>query len=373
MLNFEIKKQDENVAARTGILTTSRNKILTPVFMPVGTLGTVKTLEPKELKELGADIILSNAYHLYLRPGMDVIESFGGLHNFMNWDNSILTDSGGFQVFSLAKFRKITDEGVEFASHIDGSKHFFTPEKVVEIQETIGSDIAMILDECASPDVSKDYALKALKRTHDWAERSLKAKKRKDQAMFGIIQGVVWDDLRIDSAKFISSLGFDGVAIGGLAVGEERSIRTRVLDIVEPHIPKDKPRYLMGVGEPVDILEAVERGVDMFDCVMPTRMARNGAVWTVEGRINLRNAKYKFDKGPIDKNCSCLACREFSRGYLYHLIKEKEILGIKLTTMHNLHFLLNMMSEIRDSIEGDYFKNYKQDFLKIFTRFDTES
>jgi queuine tRNA-ribosyltransferase len=371
MLNFEIKKQDSDLAARTGILTTARSKISTPVFMPVGTLGTVKTLEPKDLNALGAKIILSNAYHLYLRPGMEVLDSFGGLHNFMNWDESILTDSGGFQVFSLAKFRKISDEGVEFSSHIDGSKHFFTPEKVVKIQETIGSDIAMILDECAAPLVTKDYAREALKRTHNWAERSLKVKKKKNQAMFGIIQGVVWDDLRVESAKYISSLGFDGIAIGGLAVGEEREARIKVLDVVEPHIPKNKPRYLMGVGEPIDILEAVERGVDMFDCVMPTRMARNGAVWTDNGRINLRNAKYKFDKDPINKNCTCSACKDFSRGYLYHLIKEKEILGIRLTTLHNLHFLLNLMAQIRNSIEGDYFKVFKKDFLNKFTQFDS--
>jgi len=371
MLNFEIKKQDSNVAARTGVLTTSRSKIMTPVFMPVGTLGTVKTLEPKDLIELGYSIILSNAYHLYLRPGMEVLDSFQGLHNFMNWNRSILTDSGGFQIFSLSKFRKITNEGVEFSSHLDGSKHFFTPEKVVEIQETIGSDIMMILDECSSPDVSKSYAKEALKRTHDWAERSLKAKKVKDQAIFGIIQGVSWDDLRVESAKFISSLEFDGIAIGGLAVGEERIVRTRVLDVVEPHIPKNKPRYLMGVGEPIDILEAVERGVDMFDCVMPTRMARNGAVWTGSGRINLRNAKYKLDKGPIDKKCTCPACKNFSRGYLYHLIKEREILGIRLTTIHNLHFLFNLMTEIRTVIEGDCFKNYKRDFLKNFCQFDS--
>jgi len=373
MFKFTEIRKDQKSQARTGIIETDRGEIKTPVFMPVGTIGSVKSLSSEEIYNLGADIILGNAYHLYLRPGLEVLKEFGGLHNFMNWEKSILTDSGGFQVFSLANMRKITDEGVEFASHIDGSSHFFTPEKVMEIQKIIGSDIAMVLDECVDPEAPREYVLKSLKRTHDWAKRSKDFPKLEGQAVFGIVQGSVFKDLRIESAKFIKDLNFEGVAVGGLAVGESREKRLEVLDILSEELPKNKPHYLMGVGEPVDILETVERGIDMFDCVMPTRMARNGAVWTITGRINLRNAKYTKDKTPIEVGCGCLSCKAgYSKGYLSHLIKNNEILGHRLTTLHNLHFLLSLMENIRESINNGSFPTFKKDFiLKFNDKIDT--
>lgn len=367
-----------------GKMKTAHGEIDTPVFMPVGTLGSVKTLSPDELKTIDAQIILGNTYHLYLRPGIEVIEKMGGLHKFMNWDLPILTDSGGFQVFSLGagtggiretngkSLVKLKKDGVEFRSHLDGSKHFFTPENVIDKQMEIGSDIMMVLDECAPHTSSKEYAKEAMERTHDWAKKSVdywtSKKENKEQALFGIVQGVIYDDLRKESAKVISDLGFDGVAIGGLSVGESRDDMHHTLEIIEPILPKDKPRYLMGVGEPIDLLNAVERGIDMFDCVLPTRIARNGAVFTVKGRLNLNNSSFITDSDPIEKDCGCYTCQNFSRAYISHLIREKEVLGIRLTTIHNLHFILNLMKNIRTAIKEDKFLEFKEGFEADYSK-----
>ncbi len=367
---FKIIKKDSKTKARVGEITTSHGKISTPVFMPIGTQAAVKTMSPRELEEIGAEIILGNAYHLYLRPGEKVIKHFGGLHKFMNWGGPILTDSGGFQVFSLGKgsrnnheqLIKITNQGVEFSSHIDGSKHFFTPEKAIRIQEDLGADIMMAFDECAPSNSSYNYAKEAMKRTHLWAKKCQKVKKRTNQALFGIIQGTVFSDLRIKSAQFISNLNFDGIAIGGLAVGERRTKRNKVLDLVEPYIPYEKPRYVMGIGEPIDLFNAIEKGMDMFDCVIPTRMARHGTSWTRQGRINLKLAKYKKDKNPIEKGCLCYVCKNFSKGYIRHLLISEEILGIRLTTHHNLFFILDLMRNIRNSIKENKFLEFKKNF-----------
>ncbi|MDD5731636.1 MAG: tRNA guanosine(34) transglycosylase Tgt [Patescibacteria group bacterium] len=395
-MSFKILKRDKQSSARTGILKTIHGDIRTPVFMPVGTLGTVKTTTPNELKELGADIILGNTYHLYLRPGDKEIKKLGGLHNFINWDRPILTDSGGYQVFSLAKnirpiicstghirpknLVKITPDGVHFQSHLDGSRHFFTPEKVVDIQRNLGSDIMMVLDECTSYPCSKKYAIEAMNRTHNWAEKAIEhfhktvgARRAvpKKSLLFGIVQGSTFKDLRQKSAKFISSLPFDGIAIGGVSVGEGKKEMYKVLDWTIPHIRPTgpiRPIYLMGVGTPEDLLEAVERGVDMFDCVLPTRLARHGTVWYYEktgGKLNLLNSSNKSYSGPIMKDCQCYACKNgFSRAYIHHLLKENEVLGIRLTTLHNLHFLLDLMRQIRDNIDKGTFLKFKKEFLK---------
>ncbi len=360
--SFNLMKEDNRTNARAGIIHTPHGDIPTPVFAPVGTQATVKTLSPADLHALGATLILANAYHLYMRPGADLIADFGGLHNFMRWDNPILTDSGGFQVFSLQGLRNIDDDGVTFRSHLDGSEHRFTPEKVIEIQEKIGADIIMSFDECAPP---HDYAynLIALERTHRWAERGLKAHKRSDQALYGIVQGGVFPDLREQSAEFLASLNFPGYSIGGLSVGESKAEMHAMLEVVHPILPKNKPRYLMGVGSPEDLFECVARGVDQFDCVLPTRIARNGAVFTPQGRINLRKAQYARDHNPIDSTCTCYTCQNFSLAYLRHLIKANEILGLHLATVHNLHFLLNIMRRIRESILDGTFADYKAAFL----------
>ena len=384
MFKFELKKEDQATKARLGLITTTHGQIKTPVFMPVGTLGTVKTLSPEDLCELGVEIILGNTYHLYLRPGMDVLKEFGGLHNFMQWDGPILTDSGGYQIFSLGtdyrenmpgNLVKIKEDGAEFTSHIDGSKHFFTPEGVIDYQLTIGSDIMMPLDFCPSAEADKKEIEKAVDVTSKWFKRAWEyyeqeSKKIKNTgALFAIIQGGTHKDLREESFEDLNQFPVFGFAIGGVAnAGESREKQREAVDATIPLIPKDKPRYLMGVGEPIGILEAVERGVDMFDSVMPTRIARNGAVWTSTGRINLRNGKYKFDKDPIEIGCGCKACQKFSKGYLHHLIKNNEILGMRLTTMHNVHFLIELMSRIRKSIEDGNFKEIKANFLKEFSK-----
>jgi len=387
MTKFKFELKEEDGRARLGRVTTAHGSFDTPVFMPVGTRASVKTLSPEDLANIEADIILGNTYHLYLRPGTDVIKKHGGLHKFMGWNGPILTDSGGFQVFSLgfgskvdSRFRgndngglvKIKEDGVEFRSHIDGSKHFFSPESVVKMQKEIGADIMMAFDECAPADADKQYAREAMNRTHRWADKCLEAHKKNkplygyEQALFGIAQGVVYEDLREESAKFISSLDFDGVAVGGLAVGEPEKVRNRMLDITEPHLPKDKPRYLMGVGFPQDILNAVERGIDMFDCVLPTRLGRNSTVWTYSGSLNLTNAAFKKDMGPIEKECDCYACQNFTRSYVAHLLRENEILGIRLTSLHNLRFMMRFMSDIRSSIENKNFQKFKKKFIKSF-------
>jgi len=348
--------------ARRGVLRTAHGVVQTPSFMPVGTQGTVKALTPAHLRQLRAQMILANTYHLYLRPGTEVIEAAGGLHRLMAWDGPILTDSGGFQVFSLAPLRKIEEEGVEFQSHIDGSRHFLTPEKVIEIQAVLGSDVRMVLDECPPPDKPKAYLERSVERTTRWAERSLAAHRRQLEAgrpaglLFGIVQGGVYPDLRQKSLDGLLGLDFPGYAIGGLSVGEKRGAYEEALAFTAPRLPEDRPRYLMGVGTPKDFLLAVAQGIDLFDCVMPTRAARNGAVFTAQGRVPIKRAEFKFDFGPIDESCDCYTCRHFSRAYLRHLFVAKEILGAVLATIHNVRFFLRFMEMIRRSIEEDRFE-----------------
>jgi queuine tRNA-ribosyltransferase len=343
---------------------TSHGEISTPVFMPVGTQATVKTLSPEDLDAIGAEIILSNTYHLFLRPGHELIREFGGLHSFMNWNRPLLTDSGGFQVFSLADLRKVTDEGVTFQSHIDGgAKHFITPEYAVEIQEALGADIIMAFDECIPYPATRDYAQESLERTHRWAKRCREAKKNTGQALFGIVQGGMYPDLRKRSAETLVDIGFDGYAVGGLSVGETKPLMYEMLEATVPHLPENQPRYLMGVGTPEDLVEGVDRGIDMFDCVMPTRNARNGTFFTSFGKLVIRNSRYERDKDPIDPACGCSTCRNFTRAYLRHLFNAGEVLALRLGTIHNLFFYLNLMSGIRSSIEKGQFKEFKKEFF----------
>jgi len=371
-LKFSLNIQDSATSARTGELTLPHGKVKTPVFMPVGTLGTVKAMSPGELENIGFDIILGNTYHLYLRPGDELIENAGGLHSFINWNRNILTDSGGFQVMSLQQFRKITEEGIEFQSHIDGSFHLFSPERVMEIEHNLGADIIMVLDECAPHPCTKEYAKESAEMSLRWAERC-KFKHEQlggEQSLFGIVQGSIYDDLREENAKNLISIDFSGYAIGGLAVGENKEDMLRIVNLMDKILPKEKPRYLMGVGTPLDLLENIERGVDMFDCVMPTRHARNGQAFTRDGRLTVRNGKYKEDFRPIQENCNCYACRNFSRAYIRHLINVKEILGVRLTTMHNLTFYNTLIKEIRESINNNRFSEYKNNFIERYTRSD---
>lgn len=360
--SFDLIKEDSQTHARAGVIHTPHGDIPTPVFAPVGTAATVKTVTPAELQALGATLILGNTYHLYLRPGADLIAEFGGLHRFMAWPGPILTDSGGFQVFSLEGLREIDADGVTFQSHVDGSRHRFTPEKVIEIQEQLGADIIMCFDECPSPE-DYDYNLVALERTHRWAERCRAAQRRNDQALYGIVQGGIFPDLRVQSARFLTGLDFPGYGIGGLSVGECKADMHAMLDLLHPLLPRHKPRYLMGVGSPEDLFECVARGVDQFDCVLPTRIARNGAVLTGRGRLNLRNARFAREQGPIEPDCACYTCRTFSLAYLRHLIMSNEILGLRLTTLHNLHFMLETMRRIRASILDGTFAAYRAQFL----------
>ncbi len=335
--------------ARAGVLHTPHGDVPTPVFMPVGTQGTVKAMAPRDLLELNARIILSNTYHLYLRPGDERIARLGGLHAFMGWERSILTDSGGFQVFSLAQQRRVDADGVTFRSHIDGSLHRLTPEKAIAIQENLGADIIVCFDECPEP-LDYGYNVAALERTHAWAGRCLAAKSRPDQALFGIVQGGIFPDLRTESARFLTALGFDGYAIGGLSVGESKAEMYHTLELLHPLLPANQPRYLMGVGTPRDLVEGVARGVDMFDCVLPTRTARMGAALLRDGRLNLRNARFADDPAPLDAACTCYTCRHFSRAYLRHLVQANEILAHHLLTVHNLHLMLTIASEIRQAV-----------------------
>lgn len=365
-VRFRVEKRSENTMARAGVLLTPHGEVPTPVFMPVGTQASVKTVSPEELREIGAGIILSNTYHLYLRPGHELIEKAGGLHSFMSWDGAVLTDSGGYQVFSLGPLRTITEEGVEFRSHIDGSPHMFTPERVMEIQMALGADIAMCFDECTPYPCDYEYARESAAMTARWAERCLEAHSREDQALFGIVQGSVYPDLRKSSAADISSLGFPGYAIGGLSVGEPKDLMYSILDETVPCLPEDKPRYLMGIGSPDALLEGVARGVDMFDCVLPTRVARNGTVFTREGRIIVRDASYAEDFRPLDAGCDCYACRNFSRAYIRHLLKAGEVLGIRLTSIHNLRHLVRMMEECRSAIVEGTFSEYRKEQWEIW-------
>jgi queuine tRNA-ribosyltransferase len=353
---FEFPITGRSGRARTGVFHTPHGDLITPVFAPVGTQATVKTLTPEHLKSINASLVLSNTYHLYLRPGDELVRDMGGLHEFMQWPGPMLTDSGGFQVFSLAETRKIDDDGVTFKSHIDGSMHRFTPEKSVQIQENLGADIIMAFDECSNPN-DHAYTVKAMERTHRWAERSLAAHTRPDQALFGIVQGGVNPDLRTASAKFISSLPFPGIAIGGLSVGETKAEMHNTLDVVTPILPEEKPRYLMGVGTPEDLINGVARGVDIFDCVLPTRLARHNAAFSPEGRLNLMNATYARDKNPIDETCDCYTCRTFTRAYLRHLIVAKELLAGTLLSIHNLRALIRLMEEMRVAIQDGSFES----------------
>lgn len=368
MFEFEIIKECKRTKARAGRLHTPHGVIETPVFMPVGTQATVKTMTPDELKENNAQIILGNTYHLYLRPGHELVKEAGGLHKFMNWDRPILTDSGGFQVFSLGELRKIKEEGVTFRSHLDGSKHLFSPERVMEIEEAIGADIAMAFDECTPYPADYDYAKRSMERTTRWLERCIKAHTREDQALFGIIQGSMYKDLRTESAKEITSFDLPGYAIGGLSVGEPAEVMYEMLDINTDIMPINKPRYLMGVGAADNLVEGVKRGVDMFDCVLPTRIARNGTVMTKHGKLVVRNAEYAHDFRPLEEGCGCYACRNFTRAYIRHLIKSGEVLGIRLTTIHNIYFLTNLMKEIRNAILQDRYPEFISEFYANFSR-----
>ena len=356
---FELAAQEGR--ARAGVFHTPHGSLSTPVFAPVGTQATVKSVTPAQLKELGASLVLSNTYHLYLRPGDDLVAQLGGLHRFMNWDGPILTDSGGFQVFSLEENRKIDDDGVTFKSHIDGSIHRFTPEKSIAIQENLGADIIMAFDECASP-YDRDYSLKAMQRTHAWAERCLQAKRRPDQALFGIVQGGIFPELRQESARYISSLGFPGHAIGGLSVGETKEEMHHTLEWMDDLLPADRPRYLMGVGTPEDLVNGVLRGVDIFDCVLPTRLARHNAALTRQDRLNLVNTAYARDPRPIDEQCQCYTCQHYSRAYLRHLISAKEMLAATLLSIHNLYTLVQLAQGLRQAILEHNLADFIADF-----------
>ncbi|MFC1925884.1 tRNA guanosine(34) transglycosylase Tgt [Chloroflexota bacterium] len=361
--NFEIVKTCPRTGARAGILSTPHGEAPTPMFMPVGTQGTVKTLIPEELASIGVKMVLSNTYHLYLRPGMEVIQDLGGLHRFMAWEGPILTDSGGYQVFSLSSLRQVSEEGVKFRSHIDGSEHFFTPEGVVQLQQKLGSDIIMPLDEC--PPYSHDLKTIriAMERTHRWAERSKRSHEREGQDLYGIVQGGISPELRRESAEFLTSLEFPGYAIGGLSLGEPKEMTLNILEETIPFIPENKPRYLMGVGSPEDLFEGVARGVDMFDSALPTRTARTGALFTTLGRNNIENARFKSLDEPIDPGCDCYTCHTFSAAYLHHLFKSRELLAYRLATIHNLHFILNLMEQIRQAILTGSFDTLKKTFL----------
>ena len=377
--DFELLASDQHSKARRGRLKTAHGVIGTPAFMPVGTQGSVKGVSPRELRELNAQIILGNTYHLFVRPGFDVIKHFGGLHNFMSWDGPILTDSGGYQIFSLVKLRKITEEGVEFQNHIDGARAFISPEIAMEIQAALGSDIAMVLDECVPYPCEYDYAAKSAEMTARWAKRckavasAVSAEKESNplrtahstarQLLFGIVQGGAFENLRKQSAQAITELDFDGYAIGGVSVGEPEEEMMRAVESAEPFLPTHKPRYAMGLGTPPQMLQMIARGMDMFDCVLPTRLARNGTAFTATGTLNLKNAEFTLDKRPIEENCACETCRQFSRGYIRHLIKAEEILGLRLITMHNLHSYLNLMSKARTEIENGTFDQFRKAFV----------
>ncbi len=359
---YEIIHTDKHTGARAGIFHTPHGDIETPIFMPVGTAATVKSLLPCTLKEMGTQILLSNTYHLYLRPGSEIVAKAGGLHKFMCWDRPILTDSGGFQVFSLGDLRKITDDGVTFSSHIDGSRHIFTPENVMQTQHELGADIIMAFDECSPYGCDKNYARKAMERTHRWLERCAQAHTNGDQMLFPIVQGNMFADLRIESAKFAAQYAQCGIAVGGLSVGEPSDVMYRMMDEIRPYLPQNMPRYLMGVGTPDYILEGIERGIDMCDCVLPTRIARNGTAMTSHGKVVVRNGCYKEDFSPLDDNCDCYCCKNFSKAYLRHLVNCKEILAAELLSIHNVSFLLRLVEGARKAIMQDSFAEFKNEF-----------
>lgn len=367
MFRYELIKEDKHTGARLGKIHTSHGVINTPIFMPVGTQATVKSMTSEDLEEMDANIILGNTYHLYLRPGQEIMEKAGGLHKFMHWDRPILTDSGGFQVFSLNDLRKITEEGVEFCSHLDGSRHFMSPEKSIDMQNTIGADIIMCFDECAPADADYEYTKKSMEMTTRWAKRCKDAHRRPDdQALFGIVQGGMYEDLRAESVRGLTEIDFPGYSIGGLSVGESKDTMYRILDATVPLLPKDKPRYFMGVGSVDALLEGVIRGVDMFDCVLQTRIARNGTAMTSQGKVVVRNATYKEDFTPLDPECDCFVCRNYTRAYLRHLVKCNEILGARLLTYHNLYFTLKLMEKVRNAIMEDNLLAFKESFFQKY-------
>ncbi len=373
MNKFRLQKTCPESKARAGELQTPHGTVLTPVFLPVGSQGTVKTLTPDEVKDIGLRMILTNAYHLYLRPGIDIIKNLGGLHRFMGWDGAILTDSGGYQIFSLAPLSQVSDEGVTFRSHIDGSQHFMTPELSIQLQESLGADIIMVLDVCSTYGDSFEKIQEAMVRTHQWAERCLKAHQRDDQSLYAIVQGGIFPQLRRQSAEYLTSLDFTGYAIGGLSVGEPKEITLDMIDETLGFLPEDKPRYLMGVGSPEDIVESVARGIDIFDCALPTRVARNGALFTRQGRRNIRNAAFSQMEQPVDAACNCYTCRHFSAAYLHHLFRCEELLAYRLATIHNLTFISNLMQGIRKSILDGSFNTFQKEFLASYQPTDEET
>lgn len=367
MKKFSFKINSEDGNARAGVVNTAHGEIRTPAFMPVGTAATVKAMLPESVASTGADIILGNTYHLMLRPTAERIAKLGGLHKFMNWHGPILTDSGGFQVMSLSKMRKISDKGVEFQSHIDGSKHMLSPERSMEIQNLLGSDITMIFDECTPYPATHEVAEESMRLSLKWAQRSRDAYVQRDgYGLFGIVQGSTFEDLRHESSRQLQKIGFDGYAVGGLAVGEGQEVMFSTLDYTNPTLPKDKPRYLMGVGKPDDIVGAVKRGIDMFDCVLPTRSGRNGQAFTRNGAINITNAKFAEDDSPLDDKCKCPACVDYSRAYIYHLVKAKEILGAMLMTWHNLQYYQDLMFDIRSAISAEKFDEFEEEFNRNY-------
>ena len=385
---FELLAQDRQSKARHGRLLTGHGVIETPAFMPVGTQGSVKAVSPHELRELNAQIILGNTYHLFVRPGIEVIKHFGGFHKFMSWDGPILTDSGGYQIFSLAKLRKITEDGVQFQNHVDGTPAFISPEIAMEIQASLESDIAMVLDECPPWPCERYYAAKSLEMTIRWAKRCKEWKTENAQRstpedfnrqplafnlLFGIVQGATFEDLRREAAEALVDIGFDGYAIGGVSVGEPEEEMMKAVESSEPSLPKDKPRYAMGLGTPPQLLEMIARGMDMFDCVLPTRLARNGTAFTAIGTLNLKNAEFVMDKRPIEEGCACPTCREFTRGYIRHLIKAEEILGLRLITIHNLHFYLELMRQAREKVDQGKFEEFRRGFVSNYKTRDVET
>ncbi|MBK3493415.1 tRNA guanosine(34) transglycosylase Tgt [Viridibacillus sp. YIM B01967] len=366
-IRYELIKTDKQTGARLGIVHTPHGSFETPAFMPVGTQASVKTMSPEEVKDMGAGIILSNTYHLWLRPGHDIVREAGGLHKFMNWDRPILTDSGGFQVFSLSHIRKIEEEGVHFRNHLNGDKLFLSPEKAMEIQNALGADIMMAFDECPPFPATFEYMKASVERTSRWAERCLAAHARpQDQGLFGIVQGGEFEELRKQSAKDLVSMDFPGYAIGGLSVGEPKDIMNRMLEYTTPLLPSEKPRYLMGVGSPDSLIDGAIRGIDMFDCVLPTRIARNGTCMTSEGRLVIKNAKFARDFGPLDPNCDCYTCRNYSRAYIRHLLKAEETFGIRLTSYHNLYFLQDLMRNVRQAIREDRLGDFREEFFEAY-------
>lgn len=367
-IKYQLLHKDKNSKARYGSLETNHGTFETPMFMPVGTQATVKTLSPEELKEINSAVILSNTYHLWLRPGEDIVAKTGGLHKFMNYDGPILTDSGGFQVFSLARPKDISEEGVKFKSHIDGKELFLTPEKSINIQNKLDSDIAMSFDECPGFPSTYEYMKNSVERTLRWAKRGKEVHSNENQSLFGIVQGGEYEDLRKYSAIETVKLDFDGYSIGGTSVGEDKDTMYKMIDYAIPYLPEDKPRYLMGVGDPLDLFEGVKRGVDMFDCVLPTRLARHAHAFTLDGKINLKNAKYKEDFTPIDEECDCYACCHYTKAYIRHLIVADETFGARLISIHNLRFLIKIMENIRESIKEDNFLTYKDEFISRYTK-----